>query len=94
MMTEASATKQCPYCKETVHVDAVKCKHCGAAIDLQIMAFKQKGKLTVVGWIGSTLGVLMLWLAFTQKADSPEAPLAVGAAGAAFLLVSFLQCRR
>lgn len=57
----ASVNKQCPFCKELVHVDAVKCKHCGANIGLQIDAYKGKGKITGVGKLGIGLGLLMLW---------------------------------
>ncbi len=30
---EAPTTKACPYCKETVDIEAVKCPHCTADID-------------------------------------------------------------
>jgi len=26
-------TKQCPYCAEIIHPDAIKCKHCGELLD-------------------------------------------------------------
>ena len=26
-------SKQCPFCSETIHVDAKKCKHCGEYLD-------------------------------------------------------------
>ena len=29
----AKATKVCPYCAETVNIDAKKCKHCGEILD-------------------------------------------------------------
>jgi TM2 domain-containing membrane protein YozV len=32
-MTTTHATKQCPYCAETIHRDAKKCKHCGEFLD-------------------------------------------------------------
>src|SRR5450755_4552827 len=31
-MAEEQAIKQCPYCKEDVKAEAVKCKHCGSRI--------------------------------------------------------------
>lgn len=31
-MATESKTRSCPYCKETIHADAVKCKHCGSRL--------------------------------------------------------------
>jgi hypothetical protein len=31
-MNKASETRQCPYCKEEIKSDAIKCKHCGSRI--------------------------------------------------------------
>jgi len=31
-MTELRETRQCPYCKEEIKSDAVKCKHCGSGV--------------------------------------------------------------
>lgn len=31
-MTEESKTRDCPYCKEEIRVDAIKCKHCGSSV--------------------------------------------------------------
>jgi len=33
--TNSSQTVECPYCKEDVKVDAIKCKHCGSRISPQ-----------------------------------------------------------
>jgi hypothetical protein len=32
MSDQKSATRQCPFCKEEVKVDAIRCKHCQATI--------------------------------------------------------------
>jgi len=31
-MTNESKTRDCPYCKEEIRVDAIKCKHCGSSV--------------------------------------------------------------
>jgi hypothetical protein len=31
-MDKPSETRQCPYCKEQINADAVKCKYCGSSI--------------------------------------------------------------
>jgi len=31
-MPNTSQTRACPYCKEEIRVDAVKCKHCGSML--------------------------------------------------------------
>jgi len=35
-------TKQCPYCAEIIHADAVKCKHCGELLDATLSATKNQ----------------------------------------------------
>ncbi|MDY3118171.1 MAG: large conductance mechanosensitive channel protein MscL [Peptoniphilus sp.] len=30
---EAATTKVCPYCKEEVHIDAIRCPHCTAVLE-------------------------------------------------------------
>ena len=29
---ESKATRECPYCKETIKSDAIRCKHCGSSV--------------------------------------------------------------
>lgn len=31
-MDESERTRDCPYCKEEIKADAVKCKHCGSSV--------------------------------------------------------------
>jgi RNA polymerase subunit RPABC4/transcription elongation factor Spt4 len=31
-MTTDSGERACPYCKEMIHADAIKCRHCGSAV--------------------------------------------------------------
>lgn len=31
-MTDIAATRQCPYCKEDIKSEAIKCKHCGSGL--------------------------------------------------------------
>lgn len=31
-MANESKTRNCPYCKEEIKVDAIKCKHCGTSV--------------------------------------------------------------
>ena len=32
-MTNERKTCDCPYCKEEIKVDAIKCKHCGSSVE-------------------------------------------------------------
>lgn len=34
----AGSVKACPFCAETVKIEAVKCKHCGSALDTPVAA--------------------------------------------------------
>ncbi len=62
MEVEATVTKVCPYCKEEIKVDAVKCKHCGEFIykdSCQIVEQSTKsyvGTLILCAFLGS-LGI-------------------------------------
>jgi hypothetical protein len=35
MLEQAPTTRQCPFCKEEINVDAMRCKHCQAAVSPQ-----------------------------------------------------------
>lgn len=40
---EATAGKPCPYCAETVHSEAKKCKHCGEFLDPKLRTKNAQG---------------------------------------------------
>ncbi len=52
---EPEATKKCPYCAETILIDAKKCKHCGELLDSQL---KKKETIKVVAKEGCFLQTL------------------------------------
>jgi len=91
---ESRPTTICPFCKEAVLEGAVKCKHCGSALKPQALAFKTEGKLTFVGWLGCTIGALLLALGLFATPPSSEAKSVVIGSGLVFLLISYLFCRR
>lgn len=34
-------TKRCPYCAESIHQLAIKCKHCGEMLDVNVREFRE-----------------------------------------------------
>ena len=41
-MSDLTQTKKCPYCAETISVDAIKCKHCGEILDNDLKTSRQQ----------------------------------------------------
>jgi len=47
-MSDSTETKKCPYCAESISVDAIKCKHCGEILDNDLKASRQQQGPTIV----------------------------------------------
>jgi predicted nucleic acid-binding Zn ribbon protein len=47
-MSDVIQTKKCPYCAETINVEAIKCKHCGEILDNDLKASRQQPGPTIV----------------------------------------------
>lgn len=47
-MNDVIQTKKCPYCAETIHADALKCKHCGEILDESLKTSRQQQAPTIV----------------------------------------------
>lgn len=72
-----SATKDCPYCGETIQAVAVKCKHCGEYLDEKVRAGRAPKEGFVHEGCRSFMGILvvigllfvgfLVYLILTQK---------------------------
>jgi hypothetical protein len=111
----SNRSKICPYCAEEILAAAVKCKHCGSALDGSAMGVtirgadpfaeihtpikgKAKGKVTVLGWIGVFLGIVIAGggcvAVLTMPAAEEEAIIAPLLLGLGMAAASFLWARR
>jgi predicted nucleic acid-binding Zn ribbon protein len=50
--------KRCPFCAEDIQDEAIKCRHCGSM--LVAAQPREKGRVTVIGYLGIVIGVLMI----------------------------------
>jgi hypothetical protein len=55
---------------------------------------KSKGKLTVIGYLGIVIGMMMFLLVFATPADQPEQALLPILMGLGFIVGSYLWARR
>lgn len=49
MEVETTAAKVCPYCKEEIKIDAIKCKHCGEFLYSNTCQAVEKSPKSYVG---------------------------------------------
>jgi hypothetical protein len=100
--------KKCPFCAEMIRADAIKCKHCGSSMDSkkgnyipdkpipkeEVVFGKTEGGLSVLGYIGTSMGILMILIYFIAFAMGVDSPLFLLFFGIACSVLSFFFARR
>jgi hypothetical protein len=100
--------KKCPFCAEMIRVEAIKCKHCGSSVDSkkgnyipdkpihkeEVVFGKTEGGLSVLGYIGTSMGILMILVYLIAFAMGVDSPLFLLFFGIACSVLSFFFARR
>lgn len=71
-MKSQNGTQPCPFCKEEIKTDAVKCKHCSSIIQKQA-ALSPLGQIMAVTFGGFAL--LAIFLTFTSGSGQTNKPV-------------------
>lgn len=91
-MKVGDAVRQCPFCKEEIRTDALRCRHCQANLG------RGSGSLTVLGRVGAGLGLLLFFAGVVWGASGVGMGgllgFAIAALGVGVVVLSHVGARR